>query len=254
MKRIESKDNPVFKMLTKIESSARERREAGKCLLDGIHLVKACLASGSHPELLVVKESSIAHPEIRGILDDQEAVLMSDALFDRISPVKTPTGLLALVAIPSAGKERPGECCLFLDGIQDPGNLGSILRSAAAAGANDAFLSEDCADAWSPKTLRAGMGAHFEIRIHVDADLPGIMKNFDGNMIALALDAENSLFDQDLRGKVGFVIGNEGSGISEAVLALVESRARIPMPGRMESLNAAQAASICLFERVRQLG
>ncbi len=253
MKHIASKDNALFKMLSRIESSARERREQGRTVLDGIHLLEACISAGFKPEFVVVRESSLDAPAITPFLQDGNVVSMSDTLFDRISPVKNPTGILALISIPFHELPEQSEFCIFLEEIQDPGNLGAILRSAAAAGAMDAFLSKGCADPWSPKVLRAGMGAHFSIRIHPDSDLANLVRNFHGNAIALSLDADISLFDLDLRGSTGFVIGNEGAGISKEILDLAEVRARIPMPGRIESLNAAQAASICFFERVRQM-
>lgn len=250
MKKIASKDNPLFKNLSKIGQSSRERKTSGKTLLDGIHLIDSCIGCGWQPELIVLKESSLNHPEIAPFLDDDKAVVMSDVLFDKISTVGSP--VIALIAVPAENADHQPECCVFLDTIQDPGNMGSILRAASASGATDAFLSEKCADAWSPKVLRAGMGAHFAIRIHADCDLAEAMQHFEGNTVAMTLNAEQLIFDLDLRGRVGFVIGNEGAGISEEILSLAKTRAKIPMPGKIESLNAAQAASICLFERVRQ--
>ena len=253
MKHIASKDNALFKMLSRIESSARERREQGKTILDGVHLLDACISAGVKPELVVARESSRDAPEIRPFLQDGNVASMSDSLFDRISPVKNPTGILALISIPLREPLEQPEFCVFLDEIRDPGNMGAILRSAAAAGATDVFLSKGCADPWSPKVLRAGMGAHFSIRVHADSELADLVRNFHGNAIALSLDADISLFDLDLKGRVGFVIGNEGAGISREILSVAGIRARIPMPGRIESLNAAQAASVCFFERVRQM-
>ncbi len=253
MKRIASRDNSLFKMLSKLESSARERRETGKTLLDGMHLVTAATLSRQKPELIILRESSLDDPEIRPLMDDHEIVVMNDALFNSISPVKHPTGVLALISIPECdqGESEP-EFCVFLEAIQDPGNMGSILRSVAASGATDAFLSKGCADPWSPKVLRAGMGAHFGIRVHVESDIHELVRNFEGNTIVMTLAGSVSLFDLDLKGRTGFVIGNEGAGISQELCALASIRCRIPMPGRMESLNAASAAAICLFERVRQ--
>lgn len=240
-------------MLSRLESSVRARREAGKTLLDGVHLVQACIASGVKPDLIVLRESFSADTEMLAVVEKHDVVRMHDALFDKISPVKSPTGILALISIPVSRLPACGtDFCIFLDSIQDPGNMGSILRSAAAAGAQDVFLSPGCADPWSPKVLRAGMGAHFGIRIHVEADIADLVRNFDGNTVAMALDGKASLFDQDLKGRVGFVIGNEGAGISDEIISLASMKCRIPMPGEMESLNAAAAAAICFFERVRQ--
>lgn len=252
MKKIASRDNAIFKMLSKIEHSPRERKEGGKTILDGIHLVESCIMGGFKPELVIVREDCLDAPEILKILEGQEAVSVTGTLFDRLSPVKSPTGILALFSIPFQEPVLQPEFCVFLDEIQDPGNMGAILRSAAAAGATDIHLSRGCTDPWSPKALRSGMGAHFSIRIHQNSDLPEVMKTYEGGKIALDLDADMSIFDIDLTGKTGFVIGSEGSGISDETLRSSTLRAKIPMPGKIESLNAAQAAAICFFERVRQ--
>ena len=141
---------------------------------------------------------------------------------------------------------------MLLEDIQDPGNLGSMLRSAAAAGCDSVFLSQDCADAWSPKVLRAAMGGHFALRIYEQQDLPGVAKAFSGTLLATSLHATHSLYDCDLRGNVAFLIGNEGAGLSADLLGLATQKITIPMPGQVESLNAAAATAICLFEAVRQ--
>jgi TrmH family RNA methyltransferase len=129
-----------------------------------------------------------------------------------------------------------------------------MLRSAAAAGADTVYLSKGCADAWSPKALRGGMGAQFQLALIEHADLMAVGQAFAGKLIATSLAASDSLYDLDLTGPTAFVFGNEGAGLSEELLALASHRTRIPMPGQVESLNAAAAAAICLFERVRQLG
>lgn len=166
---------------------------------------------------------------------------------------------MALVLIPSAAvipvhKSKKGESfCVLLEAMQDPGNLGSIFRSAAAAGANDIYLSDGCADAWSPKVLRAAMGAHFLLRIHEQSDLRVVARAFSGKVVATTLKAETSLYRAQLTGPVAFLFGNEGAGLSEAVLQGTTEQISIPMPGGIESLNAAAAAAVCFFERGRQM-
>lgn len=252
MKKITSRDNPLFKSLVKLTSSAKERRKTGKTVIDGIHLLSAAVQSGSIIDAVVIRESSLQHPEIQELLPQlPQAYLFSDSLFSAVSTVDTPSGILAVMPI-LPPKNGTGSA-VFLDSIQDPGNLGSILRSAAASGIPLAYLSPQCADAWSPRVLRAAMGAHFCIAIHEHADLPTEVRLFAGKTVALALDDSQSLFDLDLKGQVGFIVGNEGAGISPAILALATERARIPMPGKIESLNAAAAAAISFFERLRQL-
>jgi TrmH family RNA methyltransferase len=174
-------------------------------------------------------------------------------LFAQLSELRTPNGLLTLVAIPSPKVTvAHTQFALLLEDIQDPGNLGSILRSAAAAGCDALFLSQGCADAWSPKVLRAGMGGHFVLSITESADLIKVAAEFTGKIMAASLLADKSLYERNLRGKLAFVIGNEGAGLSKPLLDAAQQHFIIPMPGKVESLNAAAATAVCLFEAVRQ--
>jgi|WetSurMetagenome_2_1015567.scaffolds.fasta_scaffold01410_9 RNA methyltransferase, TrmH family len=256
IKRISSRDNPFYKSLHKLASSARERRAAQQTLLDGAHLLRAFLDTGSKPECLLVNESGLQNGEIAALLEacgDVPQTQLDDALFVQLSELKTPNGLLALVGIPPAHVEiKHSQFALLLEDIQDPGNLGSILRSASGAGCDAVFLSSGCADAWSPKVLRAGMGGHFALSITESADLTEIAAEFTGKIMAASLQADRSLYDSDLRGKLAFAIGNEGAGLSTALLEVVQQHFIIPMPGKIESLNAAAATAVCLFEAVRQ--
>ncbi len=255
MKRVTSHDNPQFKRLKRLRDSARERKETGRTLLDGVHLITAYHEAVGLPELLVLSGSAAADPELSGFIEDfppGSLLELPDALFREISPVKTPTGVIALIRVPEASPAGAVRFCVLLEDIQDPGNLGAILRSAAAAGAERAYLSRHCADAWSPKVLRAGMGAHFHLDIRAEADLAKVAREFPGTVVATSLHAGKSLFDLDLRGAVAFVVGNEGAGLSPELQRAAAEVVTIPMPGKVESLNAAAAAAICLFERVRQ--
>ena len=145
------------------------------------------------------------------------------------------------------------DACIMLEDLQDPGNLGSILRSAAAAGVRHVLLSRNAVHAWSPRVLRAGMGAHFLLHIHEQVDLNAAARAFKGTVIATTGNAPRSLYDVDLRGKVALMFGNEGGGLTPALKAAATMEVSIPMPGKTESLNVAAAAAVCLFERVRQL-
>jgi TrmH family RNA methyltransferase len=256
IKRISSRDNPFFKSLHKLSSSARERREAGQTLLDGAHLLRAFLDAGNKPLHLLVNEQARQDVEIASLLEtcaDVPQTQFDNALFTQLSELKTPNGLLALIAIPAAKVAvEHSQFALLLEDIQDPGNLGSILRSAAAAGCDAVFMSQACADAWSPKVLRAAMGGHFALSIAESADLPKAAAEFTGKTLCASLQADKSLYDSNLRGKLAFAIGNEGAGLSPALLDVAQQHFIIPMPGKVESLNAAAAAAVCLFEAVRQ--
>lgn len=200
-------------------------------------------------------EAALTGPEIQALLEkipDVPLTKLDDALFAKLSELKSLSGILTLIEIPqSCITTKDSHFCLLLENIQDPGNLGSMLRSAAAAGCDTVYLSTGCADAWSPKVLRAAMGGHFVLEIQEQANLLDVAAQFTGTIHAAALNAQTSLYQSQLRGKVAFAIGNEGAGLSAALLK-VASPITIPMPGKIESLNAAAAAAICLFEAVRQ--
>jgi len=180
--------------------------------------------------------------------------MLSDALFRQLSSVATPTGIVASVKTPAARPlpDTPA-ACVMLEDLQDPGNLGSILRSAAAAGVEEVYLSRTTVHAWSPRVLRAGMGAHFTTRIFEGVDLVALARRFPGRVYAAAHDASLPLYSADLRGRVALVFGNEGAGITRALREAAHAALAIPMPGKAESLNVAAAAAVCLFERVRQM-
>lgn len=259
MKTISSRANPYFKDFAKLAESSRQRRKSGYTLLDGVHLVEAYLHGVGKPASLVVSESGLELAEIKNLLariQGVEVVVLTNDLFHEVSQLKTPTGIIAVAPIPVPSAipvPQKNAFTVLLEEIQDPGNVGAILRSAAAAGASDVHLSRGCADAWSPRVLRAAMGAHFALRIHEHADLPNVARGFAGQVIATRLGAARKLYELKLAGPVAFVFGNEGAGLSEEILLCAHESAVIPMPGRVESLNAASAAAICFFERVRQL-
>jgi len=256
MKHISSRDNPFFKELFKLAGSSRQRKKTGQTLLDGVHLIQAYLASGYEPQHLIVTESASQDPEVAVLLkklSDVPLTQFDDSLFTSLTELKTPSGILVLIEQPGSSiSPAQSRFCLLLEDIQDPGNLGSMLRSAAAAGCDAVFLSEGCADAWSPKVLRAGMGGHFVLSIHESADLLAVTEAFQGKLLAGSPTAKSSLYDCDLRGKLAFAVGNEGAGLSENLLAVASQQITIPMPGKVESLNAAAAAAVCLFEAARQ--
>jgi TrmH family RNA methyltransferase len=256
MKHIQSRDNPFFKELAKLAGSARQRGKVDQTLLDGTHLLTAYLGSGKQPQHILLNATALHDEEIAALLECAAGVpitQLDDKLFAEFSELKTPTGILALIDIQQpAGTIADSRFALLLEDIQDPGNLGSMLRSAAAAGCDAVFLSTGCADAWSPRVLRAAMGGHFVLGIHERQELSDVARAFPGTLLAASLQASRSLYDCDLRGKVALLIGNEGAGLSDGLLNLATQAIAIPMPGKIESLNAAAAAAICLFEAVRQ--
>ena len=253
MKLIQSRDNAFFKSLKRLADSGRERRKTGKTLLDGVHLVKAYEAACAPVDTLIVAESALSSGEISTYLDGREALVLTDSLMRDLGLVDTPSGLIAVAAIPksSAAVDHEKEAVL-LDGIQDPGNVGTLLRTVAAAGIQQVFMSPGCASAWSPKVLRAGQGAHFVLNIHEDVDLAQFIADYRGTTAVTCLEKSTSLYDAEWTGPLAWIFGAEGRGVSQELIASADLKLRIPMPGAVESLNVSAAAAICLFEALRR--
>ena len=253
---ITSVSNPHVRRLTKLQQSSRERRKSGLSILDGVHLLAAYLDHVGRPEQIVVSESGAAGREISDTVKRAgvEPLVVSDGLFRELSSMTTPTGVLAVIQTPRplAAPASPGPCVLLED-IQDPGNLGSILRSAAAAGIREIYLSPHSVHAWSPRVIRAGMGAHFMLRIYEQADLETVIERCRGTVLAAMPTGDVPLYSTDLSGEVALLFGNEGAGLSPGLRKRAHGALYIPMPGGAESLNLAAAVAVCLFERVRQL-
>jgi RNA methyltransferase, TrmH family len=251
---ITSRDNPIFKRLKKLAESARARREARMTLLDGEHLLAAYLDAGGQPHTLVRAASfdtgKLAHLAAR--CSQAKVIVLPDALFAELAPVAAPTGLLAEAAWLSPPAIAATPLVIVLESIQDPGNLGAMLRTGAAAGATLAVLSKACHDPWSPKALRGGQGAQFVLPVAQGVDVPAWCAQFKGQSLALALAEDRSVFSSDLTGPLAFIVGNEGAGLSDEVRAAATATVQIPMPGKMESLNASAALAIAVFEAVRQ--
>ena len=254
---VTSADNAQFKALKKIAGSGRERRKTGLTLLDGLHLIDAWLTLGRPVKKVVASTSGASRPEHARWIAGREGLrplVLADALFAQlVDNGEAPSGLLALVEMPAGGGVPQDHTdTIVLDGVQDPGNVGSILRSAAAAGFRQALLSSDCAQAWSPKVLRAGMGAHFALSVFEAVDLPDFLHRFRGTVAVTHLQGGVSLYEASLVPPVAWVFGSEGQGVSDAVLACASERVTIPMPGAVESLNVNAAAALCLFESLRR--
>ncbi|HCZ16418.1 MAG TPA: RNA methyltransferase [Candidatus Accumulibacter sp.] len=257
MKRITSRENPHYKALQRLCQSGRERRKSGRVLLDGLHLIEAYSQHYGVPGELVVSDSGACRPEtaryLEGLVAATTVTCFADALFGDLAVVDAPSGIMAIVGQPqpACGLDCDADAVL-LDGVQDPGNLGSILRSAAAAGFRQVVLAVDCAQAWSPKTLRAAMGAHFQLDIHEHGDLARFLAAYRGQSVATVPGGSSSLYSADLGQPLAWVFGSEGLGVRPDVVAATQLQLRIPMPGASESLNVAAAAAICLFETVRR--
>ena len=259
MKRLTSRDNPCFKHLRALNEDARYRRQEGLSLIDGDHLVRAAFEADWPVRRLILREDVVDSLLVKSLLDlsrqaPDELIVLSVSLFKALSPVITPTGILAEISCaPRMPFEVSGGDVLALAGVQDAGNLGTLLRSAVAAGIREVWLDAKTAQAWSPKALRAGMGAHFNLRIEQGCELAQrLSEDSRPCRVTCLADDSISLFELDLRAPGIWVFGAEGQGVPAEIIALASEKIAIPMPGRIESLNVSAAAAVCLFEAVRQ--
>ncbi len=253
---IRSRDNARVKAWARLADDPRERRGQGLALIEGVHLIETFLGTGLLPTCLIASESGVGRTEVAQLLAriGMQPCVLADALFNRISDTQAPAGIAAEIRIPISTIDPAASAgCVFLEGIQDAGNVGAILRSAAAFGVPDIVYGQGCADPWSPKALRAGMGGHFFLRIASSADLTADVGRFGRVSICTQARAGESLESIDLTGRIGWIFGSEGAGVSATVAAAASRRASIPMPGSAESLNVAASAAICFYERGRQL-
>jgi RNA methyltransferase, TrmH family len=253
---ISSRQNSFFKSLLKLSSSRRERRKLGQTLLDGTHLLLALADVGGAVEKIILTPAALENTEVQVLLQRFAApqLVLEDALFAELSDLPSTTGIMALYTIPTAMAARNDGFCLLLDGVQDPGNVGTILRTAAAFGVDQVLLADECADIWSPKVLRAGMGAHFVLDMLEHADLPAFAEQFKGEVAVTVLEQAIPPYKANLAANLALVLGSEGAGVSQAMQAIASLRLTIPMGGQIESLNVAAAAAILCYERQRQVG
>ena len=244
---IRSRDNPRVKRWAKLLQDSSTRRREASLVIEGPHLLSEALAAGIELRALMVSESGLQQREIADLVRGREPVVLGDGLFRNMSDADTPVGVAAEIGIPqtSPDGEKP---VVFLEGVQDPGNVGAILRSAAAFGIGEVVLDRACADVWSPKVLRAGMGAHFKLALHSTPDLGRALEVFRGTTLCTVATKGEDLRQASLPGRLGWIFGAEGKGVSAATADRARRRIAIPMAPGSESLNVAAAAAICLYE------
>ena len=258
MKSITSSRNPIFKELKAIATTSKARREYGQTLLEGLHLSQSYLDKDLKPEMCIIGESSAENTDVAAIIERCEALgvqrlMVTDSQMKALSSVVSGVGLLLLVAVPAS--ELPANLetsALLLDDIQDPGNMGAILRTAAAAGIREIYCSAHAVSVWSPKVLRAGMGAHFNLNIYENSPIETVITSSKVPVYATTLQATATLYEVDLSGPTAWVLGNEGRGVSQQLLDLGVKQVFIPQTTGVESLNVAAATAVCLFEQRRQ--
>ena len=250
---LSSRDNPKVKRWSKLAQDPRYRRSERRALIEGPHVLAAALQHGCKPIALLATEEGAADPEIDRLIGQSgvRPVLVSKGVFRAIVDADTPQGVAAEIAIAAPNNDL-GSRAAFLEGVQDPGNVGAIIRSAAAFGVRTLVLDQDCADPWSPRALRAGMGGHFAVQIRQEKSLTTQLEAFEGSVLCTVVADGTPLAEADLRGPLAWVFGAEGRGLSAQTLRRARGRIRIPLVPGMESLNVAATAAICFYETARK--
>ena len=249
MKLITSRDNPRLKTIRRLAQDSQAYRKLGLVWMEGDHLCRAALSRGVKPELAVFSEAIWQASEFEWAQCAEEVWVVPDDLFSGLSALESPSKMGFLMTLPSTPELDPQAATVVLDRLQDAGNVGAILRSASAFGFKQVVAIKGTAGLWSPKVLRAGMGAHFGMGLIESASLDDLQVL---QVPLLGTDVHEGPFLHELiqQGKLprrcAWVMGHEGQGVSPELMALVAQKVRIAQPGGEESLNVATAAAICL--------
>jgi TrmH family RNA methyltransferase len=247
---IRSRDNPLLQRLRRQLRSSGGYRGTGQVWVEGDHLCRAALAREVPVPLAVITESMLSE---HGLLATaREVVVVPPALFAGLSSLESPATIAYLLDLPSTPAPLPGVPTVVLDSVQDAGNVGSVLRSAGALGVRQVLALKGTAAFWSPKVLRAGMGAHFGLHL-VEGLADDALDDLGVPLVATSSHAGATLPGASLPAPCAWVFGHEGRGVSPDLMARCALTVRIPQPGGEESLNVAAAAAICLYESARRL-
>jgi TrmH family RNA methyltransferase len=257
LKLITSDSNPLFRRWLRLATTPRAVRELGQTLAEGVHLAQA-IGQSQWPVIAALVRRGAPSGQIDGALawlpQQSERFELAASLYDRISPVEHGVGLTLVIPVQAAtAPVASRQDLIYLDAVQDPANVGAVLRTAAAAGVAHVLCGPATAAAWSPRALRAAMGAHFRLKISEAVEAASLGAALAGIWIGAVVHDAASLWACEIPPRaVGWAFGSEGAGLSAAVLAQCALRVTIPTQREIESLNVAAAAAVCLFERNRR--
>ncbi|MFG6448408.1 TrmH family RNA methyltransferase [Roseateles sp. BYS180W] len=249
---ISSRDNPKLARLRKLAQDGSGYRKLGALWLEGDHLARAALQRGWRPSLALMSEPAMQDPALV-VLAEQAAqiVVVPKALFDSVSTLECPAHMGLELALPDSPTLQADVDTVVLDRLQDAGNVGTILRNAAALGFKQVLAMKGTAALWSQKVLRAGMGAHFGLNL-IEGLTPQDLAALQVPLLATSSHAQTELHRAVLPSPCAWVMGHEGQGVQAELMARCQLTVGIPQPGGEESLNVGSAAAICLYESARQ--
>lgn len=249
---ITSKDNPALLRLRKLAADPGAYRKLGRVWVEGDHLLRAARQRGWRLDLVVATEAAMQDPALAALVAAAErALVVPSALFKGISGLESPAQIGAELLLPETPALDPTAASVVLDRLQDAGNVGAILRSAAAFGVRQVLALKGTAGLWSPKVLRAGQGAHFGLRL-IEGLAVADLQSLQTPLVATSSHTEHQVHRVALPRPCAWVMGHEGQGVSAELMSRCALTVGIPQPGGEESLNVAAAAAICLYESHRQ--
>ena len=254
MLEIESKNNNLFKEIKKLKEK-KHRIKSNKYLIEGLRFVEEAIKSKVSIDSIIFTESfKEKNPDLfLKINENIKLIQMNEALLKQLCSTENPQGIVGVINMQN--KElKSGELVVLVDKVQDPGNMGTIIRTAHAAGAAGIVMTKGTVDIYNDKTLRSTMGSIFYIPIVEDDSLDFVksLKKEGYKLVVSSLQGKNNFFEENLQGKVMIAVGNEGNGVSDEVYDIADIKVKIPMPGEAESLNVAIATSIMIYEKIRQ--
>lgn len=254
MLEIESKNNNLFKEIKKLKEK-KHRIKSNKYLIEGLRFVEEAIKSKVSIDSIIFTESfKEKNPDLfLKINENIKLIQMNEALLKQLCSTENPQGVVGVINMQN--KElKSGELVVLVDKVQDPGNMGTIIRTAHAAGAAGIVMTKGTVDIYNDKTLRSTMGSIFYIPIVEDDSLDFVksLKKEGYKLVVSSLQGKNNFFEENLQGKVMIAVGNEGNGVSDELYDIADIKVKIPMPGEAESLNVAVATSIMIYEKIRQ--
>jgi TrmH family RNA methyltransferase len=244
---IESLDNGLVKQIVRLVNNRSYREEQGLCIIYGLHLVEEAYKYGVLKSILLDEN----HPSVE-LPYNIPVYTVKRNVMTKINLLDGHYDIVGIVEQKIGASNFNAENCIILDNIQDPGNLGTIIRSCKAGGVKNIILTNGCVDAYNSKVLRSSQGAVFGLNICVVDNIVEFVKKYSGTIIATSPYAKNSLYTAKLNSPIAWVFGNEGVGISKDLLNMIPTQVMIPMDNDTESINVAMAATVCLFEQLRQ--
>ncbi len=255
---IASVKNPTIKLINALLTSNRQRNKHGKTVIEGTHLLDSAIAIAYPIEQVLLSQTAMQSNEVITLLkklkNNNQAIniqVVDNKLYQNIRTLGTGIDIMAVLPINPKKLGTINSDCLILNDVQDSGNVGTLLRTAAAIGIQHIICSTGTAGVWSPKTLRAGMGAQFSLDIYENVQIDDIVLYVKTQMMATSSHTNNLIYSQNLSTPIAWIMGHEGQGVCPELLKLATPIA-LPQPNGQESLNVAVAGSLCMYEMLRQ--